>query len=615
MKRGSALLFPVFVLLAAALALPGSAPAAESLGPISQVSNAGPAGDVQWRATYSDIAASDRYEGSNLVVWLQDNIADTTTAAVFGRMYDPITGAPRTDPFQISESGPHNATTDKFNPPAVTFNSTANEFLVSWNDDTDTNVYVRRVSASGTPLGADVLVGTGYTDIETTMPVYSPQSNEYLVAWKANDGTQQIWAQRLAGADAAEIGTDIQVSQMTINANDAVAVAYSPQQQRFLLVWRGQTAPIATEYEIYGQLLGLDGGEIGGDFRISDMGPDGSSSFATTPPNVEWNPVQNEWLVAWTGDDDTTSVDGESEIYAQRLAPDGAQVGTNDFRVTHIGPDADGGWGPRRPRISANPLTGEYLFAFHADTVSSAFADQFEVFTQRLTGTGDLVDGPVQITDVIPNGANDEGAVRPAMVYSPQTCNFNLTFSIGDEYPNTFPTLDTAEIEVFQRSVLATSCARIPCPIGTSATVVCTPDSDGSGVRFRGTSARETFAGTALGDTMSGGRGNDTMKGNAGKDVINGDTGNDKIDGGTGNDKLKGANGKDTLRGRSGNDRLEGGRHNDKLYGYSGRDKLFGQSGNDLLSGGSQKDSLKCGAGRDRFKRGRGDRIAADCRP
>lgn len=625
--------FVLGTLIAAAVIVPTIAVAApDQLSAPVQVSNAGPAGDLVWRGAFSDSAASTRYEGSILTVWLQDVSADQLNAAIFGRMFDPITGAPRSEAFQISESGTHNSILSDFNPPSVTYNSAADEFLVTWNETNDADVYAKRVSAAGSPLGADVLIGSGYSDTETVVPVFNPQANQYLVVWKTTvSASQQVWGQRLSGPDASSVGGNFQISNMTSNADDAIDVAYSATSQRYLVVWHGRTAPIASEMEIYGQLLTSDGAEVSPEFRISDMGTDGDSNYYAEPPSVAWNSTQNEFLVGWSGDD---TINDEREVYAQRLSADGAELGENDLRVTHMGPDGDTAYRGNRPSVVYNPNVNEFLLTFHGDDgTTSSPDDNYEVFSQRISGAGVLVGDRTQLTDFQPDSSTNHGSTRPMGAYSPRVCNWTVTWTNGDYNYSSPVDTSTYETEVFQRNVLSSPCTVVPCPAGNSAGVICAPDPDGAGLKITGTTGADTIYGTELGDTVSAGGGNDKIYPGGGADRIDAGSGNDYVKSGPGNDRVFGRAGRDRVFGGTGNDTIKGGTGNDKLYGEKGRDTLYGEKGKDSLSGGAQndrlyggaqndrvqggtgKDRLSCGAGRDRFRADRRDKIKADCRP
>lgn len=95
--------------------------------------------------------------------------------------------------------------------------------------------------------------------------------------------------------------------------------------------------------------------EIGAsDFRISDMGPDGDPKFNVFDPAIAYNSINNEYLVVWSGTDNTgLLVDSESEIFGQRInAETGAEVGENDFRLSDMGPDGDPNFVARAPAVA-----------------------------------------------------------------------------------------------------------------------------------------------------------------------------------------------------------------------------------------------------------------------
>src|SRR5262249_42575623 len=145
-----------------------------------------------------------------------------------------------------------------------------------------------------------------------------------------------------------EVGAnDFRISDMGPDGNinfEAVrpAVAYNPGNNEYLVVWEGDDNT-DDEVEIFGQRLSPAGGEGGAnDFRISDMGPDGFNDFQAFSPAVAYNGRANEYLVVWTGDDNTGTLEqGEVEVFGQRLSNTGAEVGVNDFRISDMGVDGD----------------------------------------------------------------------------------------------------------------------------------------------------------------------------------------------------------------------------------------------------------------------------------
>ncbi|MCU0308412.1 MAG: hypothetical protein MUE51_11715, partial [Thermoleophilia bacterium] len=212
-----------------------------------------------------------------------------------------------------------------------------------------------------TPLGTQTRVsvmgpdGNPALDGDYAAVAHNPRADQYLVVWEGTPdaGGREIWG-RLVAADGTPIGAQLRISDMgpdgdpAFDANDP-AVAYNPRADEYLVVWEGDDdtgALVHEEYEIYAQRVSAAGAEVGpNDIRISDMGPDGSPFFTALPPDVVANPDTNEYLVAWTGDDDTPPlVDNEREVFVQRLSAAGAEVGPNDARVSDLGPAGDPGF-------------------------------------------------------------------------------------------------------------------------------------------------------------------------------------------------------------------------------------------------------------------------------
>jgi hypothetical protein len=237
--------------------------------------------------------------------------------------------------------------------PAVAYNAIEGEYLVVWYGDDDTGalvdneleIYGQRIeAATGAQIGPDLRLSDlgpdGDPDYAAAQPAvaYNPQENEYLVVWHGDDNTGaladeefEVYGQRLDAATGAEVGAnDMRLSAMgadgdtTYNGGFA-AVAYNPLAREYLVLWYGDddTPPLAnSEFEVYGQRLdAASGAEVGeDDFRLSDMGPDGDPGYAAIYPGVAYNRSADEYLVVWTGSDNTPPlVSGEYEVFGQRL--------------------------------------------------------------------------------------------------------------------------------------------------------------------------------------------------------------------------------------------------------------------------------------------------------
>jgi hypothetical protein len=144
---------------------------------------------------------------------------------------------------------------------------------------------------------------------------------------------------------------------------------------------------VVNEFEIMGQRLSATGMEAGAnDFRISDMGPNGDTSYIPQTNAIAANPATGEYLVVWWGDDNTPPlVKGEFEIFGQRLTAAGLEAGANDFRVSNMGPDGDATYAARAPSVALNPAAGEYLAVWQGDDDTSPLVrNEVEIFGRRL---------------------------------------------------------------------------------------------------------------------------------------------------------------------------------------------------------------------------------------
>jgi hypothetical protein len=415
-----------------------------------------------------------------LVVW-RALVAAGDGFEVYGRIH-AANGTPVGGQFRISDMGPDGS--PLFNVediPDVTYNSAANEYLVVWAADDDAGtvdneleIYAQRISAAGAEVGTnDVRIsdagGLGNTTWNAREPAvaYNATANEYMVVWRADDdaaGTaddeNEVFGQRLAGATAAEVGTnDVRLSDMGPNANpnfDALSpdVAANPTSNEYMVTWEGDDDTgtlVDGETEIYGQRVSASGAEVGtNDVRLSDMGADGNANFDANDPAVTHLTRTNEYLVAWEGEDDTGAlVDAEHEIYVQRVTATGVEAGNNDVRVSDAGPDGNAQFDAVDPDVVANPVAGEYLVVWEGDDdVAPAVLDDEEIFGQRLTsaavetGTNDF-----RISKMGPDPGTTYEAFNPAVAFGATPNQYFVAWE-GDD--NTAPLID-GEFEIYAR--------------------------------------------------------------------------------------------------------------------------------------------------------------------
>jgi hypothetical protein len=443
-------------------------------------------GDVLFDASLPAVAYNS-HDNEYLVVWCGDDDTGGLVdgeSEIFGQRVDAATGAEIGADLRLSDMGPDGSSAYVAFTPAVAYNSANNEYLVVWygDDDTaplvdnETEIFGQRVNAAtGAEIGTnDFRLSDMGPDGNTGYSVYRPAvaynstDNEYLVVWRGDDNAGglvdnefEVFGQRVNAATGAEIGTDFRLSDMGPDGNanyDAYgpAVAYNSTNNQYLVVWDGDDNTgglVDEEYEVFGQRVdAASGAEIGADFRLSDMGPDGNANYDADRPAVAYNSTNNQYLVVWEGDDDTAPlVNGEQEVFGQRVnGATGAEIG-GDFRLSDMGPDGDVGYVGAGPAVAYNSTDNQYLVVWAGDDNTFPLVnDEFEVFGQRVeAATGAEIGDDFRLSDMGPNGNVNYGAGGPAVAYN-RTNNEYLVVWQGDD--NTPPLVD-GEHEIFGQRV------------------------------------------------------------------------------------------------------------------------------------------------------------------
>lgn len=270
-------------------------------------------------------------------------------------------------------------------------------------------------------------------------------------------------------------------------AHDATnpAVAAAPESFSMIVVWSADDSSLAAgttaddepiwvaddEQEIFATFISpFNANAMRPRFRISTMGNDDEETpaaralYDAVDPVVAWNPVSEEFLVAWSGDDDTAPlVDDEFEIFAQRLAPNGVLVGDR-LRISTMGDDAETSaarrrqFGAAKPAIAVDPETGNYLVAWQGDDDSGQLVDdELEIFGRVLDSKAEPLDGQFRISVSGDDATTDAAArvkfeaTKPAAVFNPVSGNFVVAWQADDDRNG----MVNGEHEIFTAQVLS----------------------------------------------------------------------------------------------------------------------------------------------------------------
>lgn len=394
---------------------------AEPVGNQFEISTVGPPGDSRFDADDPRVAFG---ASGGLVVYT--GTATLDEQEVFGRPVD-AGGNPSGPQRRLTFVGDAGDTGPEARNPDVAFNSRAGEFLLVWSGiptaPNDEDIFAQRVATSGQRLGDPVQVsqaggvGPG-SDGDNQRPrvAYNPQNDEYLVVWRDNrNGTGGvIRGQRLLGVSAAETGDDdFFVSDPATSDTNRVDVEYGSAGNEFLVVFDNDIG--GGEDEIVAQRVSATGG-VSPETQVSQQGPAGDSDFDVDRPAVAYG--AGEFLVAWVGD---RTADEEQEIYVQRLSVSGQEIGA-DSQVSTQGADGDPDFDADRPALTHDAAANEYVVTWQGTRFFDVPAGdgEEEIFAQRLNATaGEIGENDFRVSNQGVDGDPDFDAQSPAVAYSP----------------------------------------------------------------------------------------------------------------------------------------------------------------------------------------------------
>ena len=157
--------------------------------------------------------------------------------------------------------------------------------------------------------------------------------------------------------------------------------------------------------------------EVGSnDFRISDMGPDGDTNFGVSSPAIAYNSRNHEYLVTWSGDDQTLNA---VEIRGQRINADtGQEIGTNDFQISQVRTNIDPEFRAFTSDIVYNPNADEYLAVWAAYDLLSPDPTPGGIYGQRLDANTGAPLGTDDFRIDPPNTTSGYLTTLPAIAYN-----------------------------------------------------------------------------------------------------------------------------------------------------------------------------------------------------
>ena len=400
----------------------------------------------------SYILDSDRF----IVAWnARENLGAGFESEMLMRLLDGDKMVVEGEVKRISDMGPPGAGFDelRFEQPGIA--ASDDEALVCWpSDDDNFGLVENEVEIFGQRIGASrfgdlIEVGTNdfriseagadgdkNEDMFVPAVAYNPADGYFLVAWESTrwlSVIDPIFCNRIDATTGARLDPDDRAVSTgggsgtlsnQLRANRTPAIAYNTVDNEFLVVWEGsRRAPEPLSREIYGRrIAGGSGDFVGGEMAISD----GGLPTSAENPALAFNPLNNQYLVVWQAEQAGALASEEFEIFGQRLSSAGAQIGTDDFRISTTGSDGDAARDATNPAVA---FAGEnYDVVWQAD--GGAVNDKTEIYLQKIAaGTGALVGANTQLTTT-PGGPllgseNPDICYLPAVDFSMMVCQID----------------------------------------------------------------------------------------------------------------------------------------------------------------------------------------------
>ncbi len=197
---------------------------------------------VSDRQAYPDVAYNPD-DDTYLVVW-EDRRPAAAAYDIYGQV---ISGS---GSLLGSNFGLTSVSKSQFDP-VVTYNSTAQRFMVGWWDYRDSNwdIYGQAISGTGTLAGSNFAISTpssGSNNDQEYPDIIAGPADEFLVVWqdRRNDSDRDIYAQRIDAAgnllDETDPTVNIVIESSTSDYTERPVVAYSPADGVYLIGWNNQ---------------------------------------------------------------------------------------------------------------------------------------------------------------------------------------------------------------------------------------------------------------------------------------------------------------------------------------------------------------------------------------
>jgi hypothetical protein len=229
-------------------------------------------------------------------------------------------GTPKGIPFRAS-----NSKADEMLPKVAM--AADGSFVAVWQGGTNTesSVFGRRFTAAGQPVGGRFILSANTEGSQSEPAVALLPGGGFVATWTSGpfpfaSKQSDVFVRRF-GADGSPLGPEIQVNTTTFNEQGASQVK-ADGHGSFLVGWLNFGGE-GTFYDVYARRFAADGSPLSDEIQVNtgDTVPTSQSEFAMAVRE------SGEAVFVWTDNGADSGLDDEVGILGQRLAADGSLLG------------------------------------------------------------------------------------------------------------------------------------------------------------------------------------------------------------------------------------------------------------------------------------------------
>jgi hypothetical protein len=234
------------------------------------------------------------------------------------------------------------------------------------------------IAADGTP-GEPVTLATAPEDESLWEPKVAYTGGQYLVSWRRERDRGPS-----AVVEARRVNSAGQPAGGTIGVSDSTLVSSYGDSTDVVKGPSGGFLVLWTivrddeTEDVVGQRISSSGAEIGTDDFRVSFHTNLVGRAENSQPAAAWNSARSEWMVVYTD---------RYEIFGQRLSSSGSRI-RGPIRLSQVGPDGDARYVAWGADVAYSTRAREYLVVWIGTTELGEEDNTDRVFGQHVSGTG-----------------------------------------------------------------------------------------------------------------------------------------------------------------------------------------------------------------------------------